>query len=1146
MRRLCNDMWSFGKFVSGTDIETVYDVLHNGTDSDAVMIPFAPVDIPHDWMIHDTGALYQSSIGCYVRSLNLDASKQNFIYFEGVYMNTTIYLNGEKIFFWPYGYSSFEVNLTPFQRDGENELLVYVDYREPNTRWYSGAGIYRDVWLDVKEDIRIVTNGIYVNSMLCPDGRFKVVIDTEAVSRNREYKKAEITHIITDADGNSIAISTSAVQLYAEPTVNSQFFYVANVKLWDIDAPYLYTLSTIIRCDGCTFDAVNQKIGFRTIDFDPDNGFFLNGRHVKIHGACQHHDLGSLGSAFNKNALRRQFRELKKMGINSVRTSHNMPAVALMELADEMGILIDSESFDMWEAKKTENDYGNFFHDWCERDVESWVRRDRNHPSLIMWSVGNEIPDTNSEAGHKIIIRLRDAVRRNDYRHNAYTTIGSNYVAWDNAQKCSDEVELSGYNYLESVYEEHHNVKFPHWCIYGSETASTVQSRGIYHFPKSNRLLTYEDMQCSCLDNCSTNWGAKSVKKVITDDRDAKYCFGQYIWTGWDYIGEPTPYFSKNSFFGHIDTAGFWKDTAYIFKSAWVSFKDDPFIHISPYWDFNPHQLIDVNVYSNAPFIELYFNGELIGSKELDPEKDLDFTGSWQIPYEPGTLKAVAYDENRQIIAEDFKSSFSDPVRLKLTPESETFRADGEDLMFVAISAVDENGNEVENARNRVTVKVIGPGRLVGMDNGDSTDYDQYKTNSRKLFSGKLMAVIAATDEPGEVTVLASSVGLPEESVKVTAVPASVRNGASYNYRVPEIDNSYSLSDEVPVRKITLTCEGKHELNESNTTASLHAVLEPSNATYTDITWKAVTYEGIEANFVRIEADGTNAKLTALGDGEFRLLCVANNGKDHTEIMSDLEFSITGMGSATIDAYKMVHGCQYSHCNTDALLSFRGGVNFTKDYNIITFDNIDFGEFGSDELAFSIFTFRDSEPVEIWDGEPENSDLLFKGTYSIPSIYNVYQENVFKLSKRIKGVRSITFRFHSGFVFGGFYMIYKEKAYGDLSAVEYNMITGDSYTEQKDGIFAIGNNVDIEFTHMNFTDGISKITITGRSNIPSNPVHVRFHGESGDVNQICEFPGSDEIQTVTFPLESVKGQNKVNFIFMPGSDFDFVGFRFEK
>jgi beta-galactosidase len=1145
MRKLINDGWSFGKFIPGTTVETVYKFIKgeelSDEDKKSVMKEFQPVDIPHDWMIENTSALYQSSIGVYTRTIELDATKHNAIYFEGVYMNTTVYLNGQKVIFWPYGYSSFEADLTKFQKDGENELLVFVEYKEPNTRWYSGAGIFRDVWLDVKENVRIVTNGVYFSTMKMNDGRYRVVVDTETIaSPSSEYKEAKILHYLIDAEGNTVATSSSVTPLYREATMNSQFFYVSGAKLWTLENPYLYQLMTLLSCDGCTMDVHSQRVGIRTIEADPDKGFFLNGEHVKLHGACQHHDLGALGAAFNASALRRQFRELKKMGINSVRTSHNMPAVGLMDIADEMGILIDSEGFDMWEQKKTENDYGNYFHDYCERDVESWVRRDRNHPSVIMWSIGNEIPDTNNEGSETIAIRLRDAVRRNDYRHNAYTTIGSNFVAWDNAQKSSDEVELSGYNYLESIYEEHHNVKFPHWCIYGSETSSTVQSRGIYHFPKSNRLLTYEDMQCSCLDNCSTNWGAKSVHKVVTDDRDAEYCLGQYIWTGWDYIGEPTPYFSKNSFFGHIDTAGFWKDTAYIYKAGWVSAKDDPFVHLSPYWDFNPGQLIDINVFSNAPKVALFFNDKLIGEKELDQQRDLIFSATWQLPYEEGVLRAEAYDEEGNVIAKDEKRSFGNPAKLVLTAESNSVNADGEDLMFIQISAADENGVEVANARNRVFVEVEGPGRLIGMDNGDSTDYDQYKTNSRKLFSGKLLAIVAPTKEVGKVKVKVTSEGLPEAVLEFETIQASPREGIACDYKVPVEEKI----NEVPVRKLTVTCDGDRELNENNKTVHVRAVIEPANATYNDIVWKASTLEGIASNSVKIEANGLEADITALGDGEFRLICSASNGKDHSEIMSELEFKVTGMGSATIDAFDCVHGCQYSTCNVDAILSFRGSVNFTKDYNIITFENVDFGEYGSDELAISIFTFRDSEPVEIWDGEPEKSDLLFKGTYAIPSIYNVLQENVFKLSKRIRGVRGITFRFFSGFVFGGFRMIYKEKAYGELPVTEHNMMNGDYYEEREDGIYAIGNNVDIEFLHMNFTKGISAIEITGRGNNPANPVHVRFKGENGDVNQICEFEGSSEIVTKTFPLESVKGQNKVNFIFMPGSNFDFIKFRF--
>lgn len=1152
MRRLCNDNWSFAKFKPETEPEMMFAVLRGqgaGKKKEVVLKQPGKVDIPHDWQIENTLSLYESSIGAYRKILSLDGQKHNLLYFEGVYMNTTVYLNGVKLLFWPYGYSSFEVDLTSAQKDGENELIVTVDYREPNTRWYSGAGIFRDVWFFEKESVRLVTDGIYVSTQESANG-YRVIVDTQAIAdAGSEGQTVTVKHVILDANRTVCAQSEEDILVYRESNLSTQKMEIVRPRLWDLENPYLYELTTQLFVGGEMVDEVTQKIGLRKIYFDPNEGFLLNDKKIKIHGACMHHDLGSLGSAFHRAALERQFRELKKMGINSVRTSHNMPAKALMEVADEMGMLIDTESFDMWEACKTSNDYGVYFHDYCERDVESWVRRDRNHPSLIMWSIGNEIPDTNQPGAEQIAIRLRDAVRRNDYRHNAYTTIASNYVSWEPAQNCSDKVEVSGYNYLENLYEEHHNEKYPHWCIYGSETSSTVQSRGIYHFPKSNRLLTYEDMQCSCLDNCSTNWGAKSVHKTITDDRDAAYCIGQYIWTGWDYIGEPTPYFSKNSFFGHIDTAGFWKDTAYIFKAGWVDYRKDAFVHLSPYWDFNPGQLIDVNVFSNAPKVALFLNDVLIGEKELDQQKDLFFSATWQLPYKEGVLRAVAYDENGKVLAEETKQSFTDPVALVLGKEKENFVANGEDLMFVAISAADKNGTKVANARNRVVVDVEGPGRLVGLDNGDSTDYDQYKTNCRKLFSGKLMAIIAATKEAGTIRVKVSSEGLESAELSFEAIPGEAREGISCDYRVQDYRNDSSVdAKEVPIRKIVLTCDKDRKMNADNHEVYVKAKIYPNNATHRDITFKASTLEGISSSAVTIvpDADGLGAKLVAVGDGEFRLICSAANGKDHTEVMSELEFEVTGLGLANLDPYDMVHGCQFAESDKSALLSFRGSVNLSENHTTISFANIDFGEYGSDELVFSIFSFRDAEPVEIWDGKPEESELLFKGTYEMKSIYNVFQENTFVLSKRLKGVRGLTFRFENGFVFGGFSMAFKEKAYGYLNATEYQMITGDSYEEREDGIYAIGNNVDLEFQHMNFTEGISAIEITGRAHIPSNPVHVRFFGDQGDSKQICEFEGTDDIVTKTFPLESVTGLHKVSIMFMPGSNFDLIGFKFIK
>lgn len=1242
MRRLINDEWIFREFPGETSYEKVRDELDNNGSS------FGLIDIPHDWMIYDTNDLYRSSVGVYVRQLKLDAAKHNAVYFEGVYMRTTAYLNGEQIFFWPYGYTSFEVDLTPYQKDGDNELLVYVDYRYPNTRWYSGAGIFRDVFLISTEHTRLVTDGIYFNAVARDSGTndFMVTVDTEAVGGNPETSSV-IRHTIIDDAGREITVSSSPVKLYKDPVTNTQSFEVNAAIRWDIDNPYLYTLKTELYVDTSVVNAVEnrdvetdetkpkidfcvkedgekntelsiilgdkklgeengtyklidsytQKVGFREISFSPDQGFFLNGRHIKIHGACQHHDLGALGAAFNKKAARRQIEKLKSIGVNSIRTSHNPPATGLMEIADEMGILIDSEAFDMWEQSKTENDYGLFFHEWCEKDVKSWVKRDRNHPCLIMWSCGNEIPDTNNLEAVDIAKRLVETVRRYDHRHNAYTTIGSNFVAWENAQKSQDVFEVSGYNYLESVYDEHHE-RFPHWCIYGSETASTVQSRGIYHFPKSNRMLTYEDMQCSCLDNCSTNWGAKSVHRFITYDRDRDFCAGQYIWTGWDYIGEPTPYFSKNSFFGHIDTAGFFKDTAYIIKAGWVPESEDPFVHIAPYWDFNDGQIIDVDVYSNAHKIALYYNDELVGEKSLDQAHDKIYSASFVVPYKEGVLAAFAYDAAGNEIARCEERSFGNPAKIELKTEYEEIRADGEDLQFIEITVLDKDGNEVKNARNRVSINVSGPARLVGMDNGDSTDYDQYKTNSRKLFSGKLMAIIAATKTPGSICVTASSEGLPDKSITFEAVEAKGREGIACGYDVlddktecvesgsvvlrvqnengsdgieeyaekkgTQRDNNekdsccnsetngkgnfskdgQNLANEVPVRKIVLTCDNEsRKLDPDVKEIKLSAKIEPENATYRDIKYKAVNSDGIESPAVEIELTEDGAVLYAKHDGDFRLVASASNGKDHPEILSELDFSVSGFGEAYLDPYYFVYGCQFDESSKPADLSFRGSVKLEDD-STISFDRVDFGEYGSDTLRLSLFSFRDEESVEIWEGDAYSGELIYSGKYEVPTEYNVLQEDTFKLTKRVNGVKRISFKLEHGIVFGGFAMDRQSKAYGRLRANEYSMITGDSFVEQNDGIYSIGNNVDIEFSDMDFTDGVSKITITGRANKTENPVHIRFFKGDEVIKQMVEFPVSDKIESRTFDIEGFTGSGKIDFIFLPGSDFDFIDFQF--
>lgn len=1128
---LFNDNWKFAKF----PLKTTYEEM---TKSNT----FCPVAIPHDWMIYNTEDLYENSIGFYKKSFtrSLEDNHTYILRFEGVYMNTLIYINNELIFEWKYGYSTFDVDLTPYIKE-ENLLEVVCTYENPNSRWYSGAGIYRNVFFIDKAAAYIPMDGVYISSENTGNDNFKVFVDCEVTSAKPFDGK--LVHKIYDKEGQVVASAESYVPLCREVYIKKLELTVSDAKRWDLDNPYLYRVETTLYAEDEIMDVVTNPLGLRTIRFDCNEGFFLNEKNVKINGACQHHDLGALGSAMNKTALRRQFVKLKEMGVNSIRTSHNMPAVELMELADEMGMLINSEGFDMWERTKTTYDYGNYFPLWWKTDTRSWVRRDRNHPSIIIWSIGNEIYDTHAGNGYKWTILLRDAVKEFDYRHNAYIGIGSNFIEWEGAQKCSNELELSGYNYGERLYDAHHE-KYPNWCIFGSETSSTVQSRGIYHFPLKVRLLTYDDGQCSTLGNCSTNWGAKNPDVVIGKHRDRDFVFGQYIWTGWDYIGEPTPYFTKNSYFGQIDTAGFEKDTFYAYQAEWTDVKTNPMVHLMPYWDYNPGQLIDVVVYSNAPTVGLFLNGELIGKQNIDHAHGENIHVTWQIPYTPGEIKAAAYDENGNVIADDIQKSFGDSKKVMLSADKRELLANPEDLIFVEISTVDENGIYVANARNRMKVKVEGAAVLVGLDNGDSTDYEQYKGSSRRLFSGKLLAILASNGKTGEIKLTVESDGLETGSLVLNAIPSEVTSGSTFmtgNYESEE-------KHDIPARRINLKNQGTNRFSPENTETTVEFQVLPENTTFPAVTVKALTLDGVEANFVKIEIEGNKAHLTALGDGEFRLTASAKNGGELSDIISELEFEATGLGKATHDPYAFVPGIQYSAASHNATLSFMGGAFIpTEGESWITYDNVDFGEFGSDEITVPLFCFEDEQPLSVYEGDAETGECLGAFMYQAKSWYNHYQDNTFKLSRRIKGTTKITLKFNSKnrFSVKGFSFKKLEKAYNLLNATENTRITGDSFTVTEDAITNIGNNVSIEFDGMNFTEGLENITIFGRSNNEKTSIHILFKEGDESVKQMIEIPYSKDYKEFSLPLSDIRTNGSISLVFLPGSDFDLKWFVFK-
>lgn len=1146
MRKLFNDGWEF--FELPLDENTMYKdgakVLLSPDQffTDSLKYDYKKVRVPHDWMIGHIKDLYKNSVGLYKKTFELNekqCSNQHVaLYFEGVYMNSAVYVNGKKAGEWKYGYTAFEFDISDLVQPGQNLVQVIAVYQNCNTRWYSGAGIFRDVTLISTPKTFLASDGVYFSAKKADsnpdDKKWNCYCEAEVTG---DSSGCFVKSTLTDKNG----------KIFWQSNENPVTFEVSNPLIWDIDSPDFYILKTeLFSADGKLLDELSQHAGFKSFYFDKENGFFLNGRHVKINGACQHHDLGALGSAFDVNALYRQFFMLKEMGVNSVRCSHNPPPKAWMNLADEMGILIDDECFDMWEKPKTPFDYGNYFNEWCERDVESWVKKDRNHPSLFMWSIGNEIHDTHIGNGLAIVKRLSKAVRKFDPKSNAIITMASNYMWSDNAQECSKELEAVGYNYLERLYDEHHQKyqTLPNWKIYGSETSSTVQSRGVYHFPESLQLITFTDGQCSCLGNCTVPWGAKNTQAVVTIDRDISYSAGQYIWTGWDYIGEPTPYHTKNSYFGQIDTAGFPKDTYFLYKSEWAGNKAAPFVHLLPYWDWNEGQLIDIKAYTNCDSVELFYNDASLGKQNIDHEHSERPFGQWQLVYHPGEIKVIGYVDGRPV-AEEIKRSFTDPAKILIKPENlpslqET--ADDEATYFIDLMTADKNDELVENARNYITFNVTGKAQLVGIDNGDSTDYDEYQpasgnSLSRKLFNNRLVAIVRAKKDSSFV-ITAASKDLPTVSLKYDG--KSWKEVAPYYAIRPEIDY-------VPVRKIELSTN-KNEIT---------AKVLPKNATDKTINWNPVLKECVPSdNFTvsspkEIEPGIFTAQIEPQSDGEAILRCTAKNGTDFEEIISDIPVTVSGHGNKNLNPYKLIEGCRFTdfdHSKNEPAITLESGVSTRNAGPMwMSFSKVDFGPDGADTIHLPIFAFETELPVEIYDGN--DGECLGKFTYRHESIYNTYSENVFTLTRRLFGVHTIKFAFQTDMYFKGFYFDKTPKATSKLRALDADLITGDSFEKspEKGVIEKIGNNVTLDFSNMDFgTEKATKLTVCGKSNVENNSINVKFFDDDGkSTTQVFDFPHTQDYEEKTFEIKAVTGKKKISFVFLPGSNFDFKWFKFD-
>lgn len=1189
-RYLFNDNWSFLKTEPGMELPDI-----RGREDQ-----FVPVDLPHDWLIYNTHNLYENSTGWYRRRISVDhgenedilrdgtlhcpPGRRAILRFDGVYMDSTLYVNGRRVGDWKYGYSAFDHDITEYLQSGENELLMQVRHQSPNSRWYSGAGIYRNVWLKVCPPVHLPMDGTYVHTEWQQGEGYRLEIETEcagAVSGNTRcrYSLWREGQEVRDL-GWGKRFTRGDGQICFGLNVS-----VTGLEEWDLENPVCYRLRVELYETAQT-DFQEITVGFRRMEFTTDRGFFLNGRYVKVHGVCEHHDLGCLGAAFHREAMARKFRILKEMGVNALRTSHNMPAEEVMDLADEMGILVLSEAFDMWERCKTPYDYGRFFKEWAERDVRSWIRRDRNHPSLFLWSIGNEIYDTHADAhGEEITHRLVDWVRLHDPKGNALITIGSNYMPWEGAQNCADIVKVAGYNYGEKYYAQHHR-EHPDWIIYGSETASVVQSRGVYRFPLRQSVLADEDGQCSALGNSSTSWGARSVEACIADDRDADFTFGQFLWTGFDYIGEPTPYHTKNSYFGYIDTAGFPKDAYYLFQAEWTS-AEHPMVHLYPYWDWNPGQLIDVRACTNGDSVELFVNGRSQGRQQIDHIRGRQLQGDWQVPYEPGEITAVAYDTGGREIARQSRHSFGEARRLVLETDKKQLAGDGEDLCFVSISAVDGDGYPVENAMNYVKLSLEGAGRLLGMDNGDSTDYDPYKGCVRKLFNGKLLAVVASkpvlavggVESPAHgldgIRITVEGQGLESASLDISVLPASQRPGSSVSEDVSrqggrayeDVNRGETQAaergtwpDRVPVRKVELLLQEGNVLDANRPGVIIEARICPADATDRALEWKAVNQNGIPVSFARVEAvDDCHAKVSAMGDGEFYVRC--QSGKDPVRIISQMEFTARGLGQAFLNPYDFISAGLFSETIGEITNGNEKGIATARDgVSGVIYRDLDFGEYGSDEITIPIFALSsDPHEIEIWQGEPETegSRLLLNAVYQKPSQWNVYQEETWKLPVRLAGLTTIAFRLQSRKVhIKGFSFTYFEKAYGRLWGAECSRVYGDSFKVESRAITGIGNNVTVVYENMNFgPEGADRVTLWGSSPLPHNTIHIHFTNESGEMtSRVLEVPGGEdgdplgcelrEYKPRTFGLEPLRGRGTLELIFLPGSNYNLESLQF--
>lgn len=771
------------------------------------------VTIPHDWAIYGpfdmendiqrtaikqdgqkdaiehtgrTGGLPFVGVGWYRTTFDLpdfSNDKKVFIQFDGAMSNPEVFINGQKAGQWHNGYNTFFLDISNWVNNKNNSLAVRLDNLTQMSRWYPGAGLYRNVHIITKNKTHIPIWGVHITTPEIQSKFAKVDINTEFVSENIE--NIEVETEIFNPKGEKVAQNkVKSSQYTSNNTINQQIF-IDFPQLWDIKQPNLYKAITKLYKNGKLEDQTETTFGIRSIEVKPNDGFYLNGKKIKLKGVCLHHDLGALGSAVNEAAIRRQILLMQDMGANAIRTSHNMPAPEYVKIADEMGMLLAVESFDEWAIPKVQNGYHLYFKDWAEKDLTNLVKHYRNNPSVIMWFIGNEVEEQSNIEGSRVARFLQDVIRKYD----STRPISNGMDRPDDILKnnMAATMDLVGFNYRPFKYEEAYK-KLPQQLLLGSETVSTISSRDVYKFPVERKAMAkYPDQQTSSYDVEHCSWSNLPEDNFIYDE-ELPYMIGEFIWTGIDYLGEPTPYYvewpSHSSYFGAVDLATLPKDRFYLYRSHWN--KSEETLHILPHWTWNGREgeVTPIFVYTNHPTAEVFINGKSQGkqTKNLsiplreteNPESQKTFERQkryrlmWlNTKYEPGSVKVVAYNDKGEAVAEKEIHTAGKPYQIKLTADRNYIKADGKDLAYITVEVVDKEGNVCPNVNDLVQFEVKGAGKFRASANGDATSLDLFHEPKMHLFNGKLMAIVQASEKTGEIIFKAKSQKIKGNQIKI-------------------------------------------------------------------------------------------------------------------------------------------------------------------------------------------------------------------------------------------------------------------------------------------------------------------------------------------------------------------------------------------